>query len=44
MKTIHLNPNDKIILKSTGKYGQTLLIDVFNDGTITFRNVEKEQG
>ena len=37
MKKIILNPNDVAEITSKGMYGQTMIIEVTNDGLITYR-------
>lgn len=37
MKKLILNPNDVIEITSKGQYGQTMIVEVTNDGIITYR-------
>ena len=41
MKKLILNPNDVIEITSKGQYGQTMIVEVTNDGMITYRLKEK---
>ena len=37
MKKIILNPGESLEIKSTGQYGQTMIVEVMNEGIITYR-------